>query len=60
MQKIQLLGQGLFQRLVDEQPNGYKGSLIGCKCGGYMKFVQQRHSHYFGLDNGQTCVLSLS
>lgn len=42
MQKIQLLGQGLLQRLVNEQPNGYKGSQIGCKCGGYMEFVQHR------------------
>jgi hypothetical protein len=42
MQKIQLLGQGLLQRLVDDQPNGYKGSSIGCKCSGCMKFVQHR------------------
>lgn len=42
MQKMQLLGQGLLQRLVDDKPNGYKGSQIGCKCGGCMRFVQHR------------------
>jgi hypothetical protein len=43
MEKMQLLGQGLLQRLVNDQPNGYKGSVITCKCGGYMKFVQHRN-----------------
>lgn len=41
-EKMQLLGQGLLQRLVDRGPNGYKGSSIICKCGGSMKFVQHR------------------
>jgi len=41
-QKMQLLGQGLLQRLVNRQPNGYKGSSMACKCGGSMKFVQHR------------------
>lgn len=41
-QKIQLLGQGLLQRLVDQQTNGYHGSSISCQCDGSMKFVQHR------------------
>lgn len=41
-EKMRLLGQGLLQRLVNLQPNGYKGSSILCKCGGSMKFVQHR------------------
>ena len=41
-EKMQLLGQGLMQRLVNRQPNGYKGSSMACKCGGSMKFVQHR------------------
>ena len=41
-EKMQLLGQGLLQRLVDCQSNGYKESSIACKCGGVMKFVQHR------------------
>lgn len=41
-EKMQLLGQGLFQRAVNRQPNGYKGSSITCKCGGFMRFVQHR------------------
>ncbi len=41
-EKMQLLGQGLLQRLVDRQPNGYKGSSMACKCGGSMKFMQHR------------------
>jgi hypothetical protein len=40
--KMQLMGQGLFQRIVNRQPNGYKGSSIACECGGSMKFVQHR------------------
>ena len=41
-QKIQLLGQGLLQRLVNQQTNGYHGSSIFCRCGGSMKFMQHR------------------
>jgi len=41
-EKMQLLGQGLMQRLVNRGANGYKGSSIVCKCGGAMKFVQHR------------------
>ena len=41
-EKIQLLGQGLLQRLVDKRSNGYKGSSLACKCGGSMRFVQHR------------------
>ncbi len=41
-EKIQLLGQGLLQRLVNRRPNGYKGSSILCECGGSMKFIQHR------------------
>ena len=41
-QKIQLLGHGLLQRLVNQQTNGYHGSSIFCQCGGSMKFMQHR------------------
>jgi hypothetical protein len=41
-EKMQLLGQGLLQRTVNSDPNGYKGSSIACECGGSMKFVQHR------------------
>jgi len=41
-QKMQLLGQGLLQRLIAQAPNGYQGSCIPCQCGGSMKFVQHR------------------
>lgn len=41
-EKMQLLGQGLLQRMVDLKPNGYHGSSIACKCGHSMKFVQHR------------------
>ena len=40
--KMQLLGQGLLQRLVDRNRNGYKGTSIACKCGGSMRLVQHR------------------
>jgi hypothetical protein len=39
-EKMQLLGQGLLQRIVERQPNGYLGSSIPCQCGGSMRFVQ--------------------
>ncbi len=49
-QKMQLLGQGLLQRVVNQHPNGYKGSCILCECGGSMRFVGYRtkdiHSIY--------------
>lgn len=41
-EKMQLLGQGLLQRMVNLKPNGYQGSSIACKCGSSMKFVQHR------------------
>ena len=41
-EKMQLLGQGLLQKLIDRHRNGYKGSSIACQCGGSMKFVQHR------------------
>lgn len=36
------MGQGLLQRIVSEQSNGYKGSSMACNCGGYMRFVGNR------------------
>jgi len=42
-QKMQLLGHGLLQRLVDRGVNGYKGSSMACKCGSSMKFIQHRN-----------------
>ena len=41
-EKMQLLGQGLLQRMVNLKPNGYQGSSIACKCGCSMKFIQHR------------------
>jgi hypothetical protein len=41
-EKMQLLGQGLLQRVVNRQKNGYKGSSMACECGGSMRFVQHR------------------
>lgn len=41
-QKMQLLGQGLLQRIVSRQPNGYKGSSMICECNESMKFIQHR------------------
>jgi hypothetical protein len=41
-EKMQLLGQGLLQRMVNLKPNGYKGSSMACKCGSSMKFIQHR------------------
>lgn len=40
--KMRQLGQGLLQRLVDRDVNGYKGGSMACKCGGSMKFIQHR------------------
>ena len=39
------MGQGLLQRIISEQPNGYKGSSTGCSCGGSMRFVGNRSKH---------------
>lgn len=41
-EKMQQLGRGLLQRLVDRGANGYKGSSMSCECGGSMKFIQHR------------------
>jgi hypothetical protein len=41
-EKMQQLGQGLLQRMVNLKPNGYKGSSIACKCGASMRFIQHR------------------
>lgn len=41
-EKMQLLGQGLLQRIVDRQKNGDVGSLIPCECGRSMRFIQHR------------------
>ena len=41
-EKMQILGNGLLQRLVDRHNNGYKGGSIICKCGNSMRFVQHR------------------
>jgi hypothetical protein len=41
-EKMRLLGQGLLQRTVNRQPNGYKGNSMACECGGSMRFVQHR------------------
>lgn len=40
--KMQLLGQGLLQRLVDKNKNGYKGGSIACECGNSKNLVQYR------------------
>ena len=40
--KMEQLGQGLLQRLVKRQPNGYKGNSISCNCGGSKRFVGHR------------------
>ena len=42
-EKMQLLGQGLLQRLVNRGVNGYKGSSMACKCSGSIKFIQHRN-----------------
>jgi hypothetical protein len=41
-QKMQLLGQGLLQRTVNSQRNGYENSSMACECNGSMRFVQHR------------------
>ena len=40
--KMQQLGQGLLQRLVHRQPNGYQGSSLACECGGSKRFADHR------------------
>lgn len=37
--KMQQLGQGLLQRLVDRHSHELKGSSMACKCGNSMKFI---------------------
>jgi len=39
---LQTLGNALLQRVLDRQPNGYKGPAIPCSCGGRKKFVNYR------------------
>lgn len=39
---MQQLGQGLLQRLVQRQHNGYQGGSIACNGGGSMRFVGHR------------------
>ncbi len=41
-QKLELLGKGLLQRLVERSNNGYRGSRIRCDCGGTLRFVNSR------------------
>ena len=41
-QKMQLLGQGLLQRLVEQGRNGYHRISVCCHCGGSMRFVEHR------------------
>jgi hypothetical protein len=41
-EKMRWLGNGLLQRLVQRQPNGYAGSSILCSCGGRKRFVDYR------------------
>lgn len=42
IEKMQLLGKGLLQKLLDSGSHGYQGSSIACRCGDSMKFVQHR------------------
>ncbi len=42
MQMMLSLGQGLLQRVVNRQPNGRQGNSIACKCGGSLRFLQDR------------------
>ncbi len=44
-EKMWLLGQGLLQRIVNQKPNGYKGSSQACKCGSSMHFIQHRNKN---------------
>lgn len=40
--KLDLLGKGLLQRLIERSDKGYKGSHIRCDCGGTLRFVGNR------------------
>jgi hypothetical protein len=40
--KMQQLGQGLLQRVVQRQPKGYTGSSRLCACGGSLRFMGHR------------------
>jgi hypothetical protein len=69
-QKLDLLGQGLLQRLVDRSNNGYRGNRISCGCGGTLRFVggrvknintifrwiKTRRAYYHCVDCGQADV----
>lgn len=40
--KMEQLGRGLLQRVVQRQPHGYQGSSVCCDCGGSKRFVGHR------------------
>src|SRR5262245_42151374 len=40
--KLQVLGQGLLQRIVNRKRNGYEGSSLACSCGRRKQFVGHR------------------
>ena len=39
---LHVLGQGLLQRVVRRQPNGYEGPARACSCGERQRFVEHR------------------
>ena len=41
-EKMQLLGKGLLQKLLDNGSHGYQGTSIACRCGESMNFIQHR------------------
>ena len=41
-EKMQLLGKGLLQKLLDNGSHGYQGTSIACQCGESMNFIQHR------------------
>jgi len=47
--KMQQLGQGLLQRLVQRKPNGYRGSSLACECAGSKRFVGHRRRQVHGI-----------
>ena len=40
--KLDLLGRGLLQRLIERSDKGYKGSRVRCDCGETLRFVGNR------------------
>jgi len=40
--KLQVLGQGLLQRIVQRRSTGYEGASRACSCGGRQRFVEHR------------------